>query len=289
MSPRPRQASDEDILKAAFRAISRLGPARMTLADVAEEAGVSAAALVQRFGSKRALLLAAAADAATGGDYIFPSLRAKHRSPLAALAGMAECMAMMGTTPEAIANTLAFLQIDLTDPDFHRHALRSSEGTHAGIRDLVRDAIRAGELMRCDAGRLASALQATMNGSLLNWAIHRDGELQTWIRRDLKTVLDPYVIKRASSWPASARGDRTEAAARAPAARREAPERRRSLPAEARSAARERRRGLPAEARHETRGEGGPAEARPDTRGDGGPADARTDTVTAVPASKKVR
>jgi AcrR family transcriptional regulator len=192
MSPRPRQASDEDILKAAFRAISRFGPARMTLANVAAEAGVSAAALVQRFGSKRALLLAAAADAATGGDYIFPGLRAKHRSPLAALLGLAECMALMGSTPEAIANTLAFLQIDLTDPDFHRHALRASAGTHQGIRDLVRDAIRAGELVPCHAGRLASALQATMNGSLLNWAVHREGTLVAWVRRDLKTVLKPY-------------------------------------------------------------------------------------------------
>src|SRR5262245_43805597 len=192
MSPRPRQASDEDILKAAFRAISRLGPARMTLADVAGEAGVSAAALVQRFGSKRALLLAAAADAAGGGDYIFPQLRATYRSPFQALLGMADCMALMGETPEAIANSLAFLQIDLTDPEFHAHALRSSSGTRDGIRALVRDAIKARELKPCDAARLASALQATMNGSMLNWAIHREGTLVAWIRRDLKAVLEPY-------------------------------------------------------------------------------------------------
>jgi AcrR family transcriptional regulator len=192
MSPRPRQASDEDILRAAFRAISRLGPARLTLADVAAEAGVSAAALVQRFGSKRALLLAAAADAAAGGDYIFPALRARHRSPTAALLGMAECMTLMGTTPEAIDNNLAFLHVDLGDPDFHRHALAASAGTHAGLRALVREAIAAGELVRCDPGRLASALQATMNGSLLGWAVHRQGDLAAWIRRDLRTVLEPY-------------------------------------------------------------------------------------------------
>jgi AcrR family transcriptional regulator len=196
MSPRPRQASDDDILKAAFRAIARLGPARLTLADVAKEAGVSAAALVQRFGSKRALLLAATADTASGGDYIFSGLRARYRSPLAALVGMAECMTLMGRTPEAIANTLAFLQVDLTDPDFHRHALTASKGTHAGIRALVRDAIDAGELVRCDAGRLASALQATLNGSLLNWAIHREGPLVDWIRRDVRTVLAPYRTRR---------------------------------------------------------------------------------------------
>jgi AcrR family transcriptional regulator len=192
MSPRPRQASDEDILKAVFRAMTRFGPARLTLAEVAKEAGISAAAVVQRFGSKRSLLLAAAADAAGGGDYIFPDLRARHRSHVAALLGMAECMTLMGSTPEAIANTLAFLQIDLTDPDFHRHALAASRGMHDGLRALVRDAIKAGELRRCDAGRLASALQATMNGSILNWAVHREGDVVTWIRRDLKTVLEPY-------------------------------------------------------------------------------------------------
>jgi len=181
---------------AAFRAMTRLGPVRLTLAAVAEEAGVSAAALVQRFGSKRALLLAAAADAASGSDYVFPGLRARHRSHVAALLGMAECMTLMGSTPEAIANTLAFLQIDLTDPDFHRHALAASRGTRDGLRALVDDAVKSGELRRCGAGRLASALQATMNGSMLNWAVHREGDVVAWIRRDLQTVLEPYRLRR---------------------------------------------------------------------------------------------
>jgi AcrR family transcriptional regulator len=215
MSPRPRLASDEDLLKAAFRAIARLGPARLTLADVAREAGVSAPALVQRFGSKRALLLAAAADAATGSDYIFPALRARHRSPLAALLGMAECITLMGTTPEAIANTLAFLQMDVTDPEFHRHALAASTGTHDGLRSLIKDAIEAGELRPCDPGRLAWALQAAMNGSLLNWAVHRQGDLVGWIRRDLRTVLDGYTMSRAEERaPRTKRTDRRPARVR---------------------------------------------------------------------------
>jgi AcrR family transcriptional regulator len=204
VSPRPRQATDQDLLMAAFRAMARRGPGRLTLADVAEEAGVSAPAIVQRFGSKRALLLAMAEDAAGGSAYIFPTLRARHRSPLAALLGVAECMALLGTTPEAIANTLASRQIDLTDPDFHRHALAGSRGMHDGLRALVRDAIAAGELVPCPAGRLAAALLATMNGSQLNWAVHREGSMVAFIRRDLKTVLAPYRVvrrKRAARRP----------------------------------------------------------------------------------------
>ena len=196
MSPRPRQASDEDMLRATFRTITRLGPGRLTLADVAREAGVSAPAVVQRFGSKRALLLAAAADAATGSDYIFPGLRARHRSPLAALLGMAECMTLMGTTPQEVAHNLTFVRHDLTDADFHRHAAAGSAGMHEGLTALVRDAVRAEELRPCHAGRLAWALLATINGSLLNWTVHRRGSLAAWIRRDLKTVLDGYAPVR---------------------------------------------------------------------------------------------
>jgi AcrR family transcriptional regulator len=193
VSPRPRQASDEDLLKAAFVEVARRGPARLTLAGVAAEAGVSAAAVAQRFGSKRALLLAMAEDVATGDRYIFPVLRSRHDSFVGALLGLADCMApLYGGTPAGVANTLAFLQTGLDDPDFHRHALAASAGIRRGIRALVRDAIGAGELVDADAGRLASALEATLDGSLLAWAVHRKGALASWLRRDLATVIDRY-------------------------------------------------------------------------------------------------
>jgi AcrR family transcriptional regulator len=192
MSPRPRQNTDLEILYAAFRAIARLGPSKLTLADVAREANVSAASLVQRFGSKRALLLAAASDAATGHEFIFPELRARHRSQRAALYGLADCMSVMGKTPAQVAHSLAFLQMELTDAEFRQHALTGSIGFHAGIRALIEDGIAAGELIKCDAGRLARALQATLNGSILGWAIHRRGPMAVWIRRDLRMVLGPY-------------------------------------------------------------------------------------------------
>lgn len=192
MSPRPRQNSDIEILQAAFRAIARLGPAKLTLADVAREADVTAASLIQRFGSKRALLLAAAADVAGGHVYIFSGLRATHRSPLAALFGLADCMAVMGSTPDEVAHSLAFLQIDLTDSAFLEHARAGALGFRAGIASLIRDAKAAGELGQCDTTRLARAVHATLNGSLLDWTIHREGPMAAWIRRDLRTVVDPY-------------------------------------------------------------------------------------------------
>jgi len=42
---------------------------------------------------------------------------------------------------------------------------------------LVKDGIAAGELINCDPRRLARALQATLNGSILACAIHREGPM----------------------------------------------------------------------------------------------------------------
>ncbi len=58
MSPRPRKASDAEVFAAAVRVMGRVGPADLTLTAIAAEAGVTAGALVQRFGSKLALLRA---------------------------------------------------------------------------------------------------------------------------------------------------------------------------------------------------------------------------------------
>src|SRR5215831_4770652 len=68
MSPRRRKADDAEVFAALVRVMHRRGPAELTLREIAAEAGVTAGALVQRFGSKRAMLLAHARHAAATGD-----------------------------------------------------------------------------------------------------------------------------------------------------------------------------------------------------------------------------
>ena len=130
MSPRPRQTSDEAIYQAASRAMSRFGPDKLTLAHVAAEAGIAPATLVQRFGSKRGLLLTLARQVTTGDEYA--AIRAAHTSPLAGLFAVADCMAGMAPTPEVLANHLAYLHVDLTDPEFHEVTLQQRASGRAG-------------------------------------------------------------------------------------------------------------------------------------------------------------
>src|SRR5712692_3098644 len=123
MSPRPQTLSDADILEGAARAISRLGVMRLTLADVAAELHVSPGTLVHRFGSKRGLLLALMRRSVGRVAERSAERRAAHRSPLAALRALGERMARRVESPKALANNLTFLQVDLSDPDFHRLVL----------------------------------------------------------------------------------------------------------------------------------------------------------------------
>ena len=176
--------------------IGRVGPVRLTLADVGGEVGLSPATLLQRFGSKRGLLLALVERSVDAVDRSFRDRRAAAASALGAVVAAASDMAEHMRTPEELANNLAFFQIDLSDPEFHALAVEYSRRVRAGYRALLDEAVRAGELDACDTGALASALQGVAAGSLLNWAIHREGPVVDWVRRDIETVITPYTRGR---------------------------------------------------------------------------------------------
>lgn len=217
MSPRPRTVPDEAILLATQRAMTRLGPVRLTLAEVATEAGLSAATLVQRFGSKRGLMLALWASALDGIERCFgPAARPAHTPPLAFLLDAATAMARLTKSPEEMANHLAFLQIDVSDPEYRRYMRELSEKTEAGYRALLDEAVGGKDLRPCDTARLARAIAAMTGGSLIGWAVFRQGTAESWVRHDLETLIAPY--RHA---PATRTRDKSrDRKPRAPAARR---------------------------------------------------------------------
>jgi AcrR family transcriptional regulator len=192
MSPRPRTVTDDQILMATIKTMSRLGPVKLTLAEVAREAGLSAATLVQRFGSKRALLLKVSQDAAAGMDECFDAIRQSHASPLEALIAAATDMARHTRTPDEMANSLAFLQIDVSDPDFRRPMVEMSRKLLKGYERLIEAAVAAGELRPCDTAAVARAISALSSGSLISWGVFRKGTAEAWVRADVDALIDPY-------------------------------------------------------------------------------------------------
>ncbi len=195
MSPRPRTASNSDILEGAGRAISRIGAARLTLADVADEVGLAPATLIQRFGSKRALLLALADHGIAAVDGSLELAREANMSPLDALLEAASDLFHDVDSPEALSNQLAFLQFEAGDPDFHQVALERAQRATAGYHSLLDDAVAIGEITPCDTHRLARAVQALAIGSLINWAVHREGSAREWVVSDIALMLDSHRVR----------------------------------------------------------------------------------------------
>lgn len=193
MSPRPRTTPDSAILDAVTRVISRVGPARMTLADVAGEAGHSPAGLVQRFGSKRGLLLALARQRAGEVRGAFAMARAWEPSPLEAMFAVLAGFVAHAATPEELAHHLAFTQVELDDADFHAAAFEGARTMLDGIRTLMEQAVEAGELAECDAEGLARTVQTAYNGALVTWAVYRQGTLEEWLRGEVEAVLEPWL------------------------------------------------------------------------------------------------
>jgi AcrR family transcriptional regulator len=189
--PRPRTISDEAVLDTVLALVHRVGPARVTFAAAAAEVGLSAATLVQRFGTKRELLLAVDRR---GVDLWVGALdRSTATSPLARVVEGLVLATDPVTTPEQLANSVAILQLDLADPDFHANTLRGARAVRAGVFRELGAALEAGELRSgTDVAALAKLVETTYHGAMIGWAIHREGTLADWMREQLEAVLAPH-------------------------------------------------------------------------------------------------
>jgi AcrR family transcriptional regulator len=192
MSPRPRETSDEQILAATARVMQRRSPTQLTLADVAKEAGVVPATLIQRFGTKRGLLLAMCGTVPASMPQQFAAALAKYKSPLKTLVELYAQGTSFAPTPEAMANGLAYLQIDLTDPDFHAITLAQFRAIREETRKLLDQAVAARELRQCGTASLARLIQHVNGGAMLAWAVYRQGSVASWVRREIGFLLLPY-------------------------------------------------------------------------------------------------
>lgn len=193
MCARPRRVSDEEVFEAALRAMAMLPPSELTLAAIGAEVGVTAGALVQRFGSKRQLLLTLARKAAEGGPKDAGHWLAAHGSPMAALEAYAACMSGHATSPAAFQRGLAYLQQDLADPELQDLLAKQTDGMRATIARLAAAARDAGEIRaESDPDRLARLIEALIAGGMMSWAYRPEGKAADWVLALLRDLLMPY-------------------------------------------------------------------------------------------------
>lgn len=180
---RPRTVTDEAILDAALEVASRRGPSNLTFASVSEVAGLSPATLVQRFGTKEALLRAALERAWDFLDQATAREDARQPvTPEGAVQIVTELWPESDDTQD-YAEGLLLLYEDMRDPILRQRCVAWRENlTRALGRRLSEDAERQQLL-----GRL---MASQWQGAQIWWAFGRQGrgrdvvadELRAWLK-----------------------------------------------------------------------------------------------------------
>lgn len=208
---RPKTRSDEEVLAATARVLGRRGPHAFTLADVARASGLAPATLLQRFGSKRRLLVAFACWASRRADAPFEHAARRGGSALEQLRHALLRMAGPVGGRRRFATHLALLLEDVRDPALRRAAAGHARRTEENIARLLRAAARQGEIALEHPERWAAVVQAAWNGALIQWGLRGRGPLEAALERLLSTLL-----ASAASSRRRARGRRAGAAQRRP-------------------------------------------------------------------------
>lgn len=169
--PRTRSISDDTLLDGAIAVMRRSGPEGITFQSVSAETGLSAPTLVQRFGSKPALMRAALLrawdildDATTKADAAAPA------TPAGAIALLVALSEGYGEGDD-YAEGLLVLREDLRDPVLRRRGADWGATLAAALGRRLGD--RRGP--RPDLGRLMASV---WQGAVLWWGFAPRGPLK---------------------------------------------------------------------------------------------------------------
>lgn len=174
---RKKTISDEDVLDAAAKVMFAAGPS-FTLADVARGAGIAPATLVQRFGDKHGLVVAAIArDNASFEAFLAAAPAGVGAGPVIAI--FAAMFDGPDTDADHFADQLLWLRQDMRDPDLNRLARERFTALRAAIAARLPPL----PVPAADAARL---VEAQWQGALLQWGIEREGRLSDYVTAQLR-------------------------------------------------------------------------------------------------------
>jgi AcrR family transcriptional regulator len=185
---RPRSIENVDIFQATTRALQRVGSHRLTLVAVATEAGCTAPAISQRFGSKGALLEAYLEWVGRMVADRFEAARHSGRSPLAAL--LARYMIPIQQRPEEFTVIFEFsrLSAEATIPV----ARTTFEAWHGETRRMLELAREADELVEVNLDLLADVLISALMGATFQASGPDDPTLVARYQTMFEFTLAPY-------------------------------------------------------------------------------------------------
>jgi AcrR family transcriptional regulator len=165
-----RSLREIEIIGSAYKTMARRGSHRMSLQDVAEEAGVSKALLLYHFGSKDALLLAAMKWALERTE---ARIRAELESSQDAVGQIEALVDAIFVEPEANRDFYLFY-LDLIEhagrvPSFGQLSTTLNDIINGLFGEVIAKGEREGVFAVADVGVAARHMRALIEGTFLQW------------------------------------------------------------------------------------------------------------------------
>jgi AcrR family transcriptional regulator len=196
---RPRVFSDETIFLATRQALKRGGYPELTLEAIAHEVGCTRQALVRRFGSKRALILAYLDDTLTKMALNYTIVTPSSASPLSTLrarfvAPPEERLEIQKDRRDQ-ANLLAFMLSSSEDPLVGERFEALNLIFLGEMERLIQESIDRQELRGVEAPALARTLFSASMGETVRWAsTPGDDALVSRLAEIFDLVTSPYKV-----------------------------------------------------------------------------------------------
>ena len=176
---RPQSVSDDDILMTAWRVIARRGYDSFTLAEVAEEVGLSRAAIILRFKSTQALKLRLANHMADKFDKRVAAIPVARSGD--ALIDFAEVIGKWIASHDKFAAFMTVLRQNILDEELAAVERRRGEILHRAILERMPKTV-------LDTESAALNFRAQLSGSMMQW--------------EVESGISPsdYLVLRAQDW-----------------------------------------------------------------------------------------
>jgi AcrR family transcriptional regulator len=186
---RPRVMSDDAIYMAGLQVLAEHGSDGITLGRVAQILGVTPAAVRQRFGSKRGLLVEMSRRRIEQTERRFSAARAAFSSPLEALQAAFVWELDQIAEPQQIANAFSAYTDNIGDAEMRAAFATELAAMERHIGELLAEAVECGEFRGPVTPGLVSTVLAAVEGTMLIWAIAPRGDVKERVREAVEVAL----------------------------------------------------------------------------------------------------
>jgi AcrR family transcriptional regulator len=155
------------IVDAAWRAAAEIGVGKLSIRDVAAEAGLDTGTVLELIGSKDKLLKVMLDDDSARLESVLYQLEAAPLPEEERLSNFVQVALRMASTPERASVLKDLWAVVLGRPDLSEWAAERIRGRRTILRSWI-DRVTGGELQAAPSNALASALLALIDGLTLH-------------------------------------------------------------------------------------------------------------------------